>query len=360
MFIDRVRYFDPENKNYNHEKYLNEYTNQDDSSDYHMYNPKYVNDKNITGYNYRQKIKNNNDNENSFSYKPRDQSRWNPDFLSMVNNAPENAPRVSDVLPDIIHYPGVYPVFNPYSFYPWFAHYWDLYEKEFEDLVERREKYELFKDLLRQEEHEYLHINKPKEKYRAVNHLLGSHKKIIDGIDDYTYKNKKGYNGLVKLGDKDKNVDKMWENDMKYVSNIGGQGKLNDVFIYGAEKGAKPLYKHKDNNFKDYNASDYEKATNFGKEKNNLSNSMFLTPILDRHMNYESYKFDNGFKRIHPTYESKDTRLKTDVLLLRNGDTFTKENDFNSEDYKGKSLYESSKFNKNKRENERYLNKEIF
>lgn len=90
--------------------------------------------------------------------------------------------RFSDIYPDIMYYPGYYPSFNPYSFFPVFAHYWDLYEREFIDLIERREKYEMFKELLRQEEHEYIHVNRPKEKYRAINHLMGTHNRIVGDL----------------------------------------------------------------------------------------------------------------------------------------------------------------------------------
>lgn len=236
--------------------------------------------------------------DNSFVHSPRQQSRWVPDYLSQVKMPGSGPPvksedgsyRMSELYPDILNYPGVYPMFNPYSFYPWFAHYWDLYEKEFEDLVERREKYELFKELLRNEEHEYLNINRPKEKYRAVNHLLSHHKKITEKIDSAAFRSAPN-NYLIKFGDKDKPIRPFLSN-----SNNMNQKDLNSI---GSSFGQIPTYKYKESKFSESNSSNYEKELNYGKIKDN---SKYLTPTLDRHMNYESYKSYNGFRRRYPDY----------------------------------------------------------
>lgn len=250
-----------------------------------------------------------NDNEN-LSYNKSNQSHLNNYNSSQGNYSPDNAPRVSEVLPDVIHYPGVYPVFNPFSFYPWFAHYWDLYEREFEDLVERREKYELFKDLLRQEEHEYLHINKPKEKYRAVNHLLGTHKMVVNGIDDYHYNRNPNYSYIVKHKDKDKDINRLLKSDMQKPSTGGNR---EDVFIYGTSQNNRSNYKFKNQDFKWDNSSSYYKELNFGnkmgKSLDNLKSKEILTPMLDKYMNYETFKRNNDFsKKKDPPYYSNDHR----------------------------------------------------
>ena len=220
----------------------------------------------------------------------RHQSRWMPDYISkVITKNPEEAARMSDLYPDILNYPGVYPMFNPYSFYPIFAHYWDLYEQEFEDLVERREKYYLFRELLRQEEHHYLHVNKPKEKYRAVNDLLSTHKKITENIDRYAFINAPN-NNLIKIGEKDK-VLKDYSTDINTFKSL-------DSLKY--PQGTQPSYRYKNNDFTKQNASQYNNELNYKKE--DPINNKYLTPILDRNMNYETYKSENGFRRRYPDY----------------------------------------------------------
>ena len=238
--------------------------------------------------------------------------------FKLHNNCMENSYRISDLYPDIMHYPGLYPSFNPYSFYPWFTYYWDIYEKEFEDLVERREKYELFKELLRQEEHEYLHVNKPKEKYKAINHLMANHKRITEGINDIKdryYKSKhSNYSNNLKNDYNNNNNN----GNLRSLSLADNSNKTNFKYSTLNNLSNSHILNNHSYSIKNFNTSNINVENNFNNNKklslfdstcasnihnNRYSNNTYNnTPNLDKYINYEQTKYNSNYSRKYPDY----------------------------------------------------------